>query len=354
MRTLYLLAFSAMMRCVRGAPCTICRGGENITLPDKPVNVPGDFAFIDTCGTLDSLVGLVLQDADEECVFLQSVSTICGCPKPETACNLCADGALASNPTLEVPLLFDALFDGFVPTCEIVEAYLHTGANESTVTCTMSQNLMGSYCGCPGELLSNSQQARTCSMCPNGEDIAFSNNTIHIDSFPLETCSELVEASAIFLKEDSEMCILLQSLGAYCGCPQKVDDPCTLCIDDSPPLYPEKEVYFLEEAFGFRPTCALLEASVLGEEVGSDQCVFTRYISTFCGCPALENHCSFCPPGDNTTTPEKHIPQLNKFFGPASPFADGITCDALYTLQFQIDKDSLICMIGQADNWRCG
>jgi hypothetical protein len=82
-------------------------------------------------------------------------------------------------------------------------------------------------------------------MCPNGEDITFPNNTIHIDGFPLETCSELGEAFAIFLKKDSEMCVLLQIWGVYCGCPQKVDDPCTLCIDGGAPLYPKKE------AFGF-------------------------------------------------------------------------------------------------------
>jgi hypothetical protein len=86
-------------------PCTVCPNGDPITLPEKALNIPG-FELVDTCGALDSAVG------------------ICGCPIPEGTCHLCEENSSLQQPDRQVPYLLD--IDGVSPTCEFVEAYLHS------------------------------------------------------------------------------------------------------------------------------------------------------------------------------------------------------------------------------------
>lgn len=125
-------------------PCIFCTRGA-ITKPEKAINISG-YEMIDSCATVDTLVPLVLTSDAPECQLLQSISTYCGCPRPEDSCTFCPDGSPPPNPDREIPFL-KGEFQGVVPTCEIVEAFI---ANLSTgdVLCHTMQ-LISSYCGCP-------------------------------------------------------------------------------------------------------------------------------------------------------------------------------------------------------------
>lgn len=68
----------------QNAPCTVCPNGDPITVPQKALTLPG-FEFMDSCGMLDSMIGLFFQSDSDECNLIHSASSICGCPIPEGA-----------------------------------------------------------------------------------------------------------------------------------------------------------------------------------------------------------------------------------------------------------------------------
>ena len=328
------------------APCSVCANGEDITLPKKQISVPG-YEFIKDCATLDSLVPALLQDDDVVCQVIQDVSTLCGCPRKSGTCNLCADGSKVSNPGLDVPLIFQDQFQGIVPTCELFEAYLHN-VDETNSTCTLAQQVLSDYCGCKSE--DDSTMADHCSLCVGGENITQPNKTLGIEGFPVQDCQELFDTARIFLREGSETCNLLQSVGTFCGCPAPIQNSCTLCRDGSVATNQSRSLPFLEEQFGFTPTCGIAEAALATELADSESCTSAQYFGTTCGCPPIENHCYLCDPGDVPSTPNKEIPQLEKYV--SLPFAP--TCAEFNTFQYQIEAETDLCALGYDQRWRCG
>lgn len=128
------------------AGCTVCPDGAPVSLPDKVVNIPG-VPQLD-CRTADSVVPELFPDMNSaECTFINHLSTLCGCHRDEGGCSLCPDGSDA--PAGDIPLpMFDTLFGGSTPSCELMEAYLHSipGDNE---LCPYSQTVASEVCGCP-------------------------------------------------------------------------------------------------------------------------------------------------------------------------------------------------------------
>ena len=125
--------------------CQLCEWGE-ITTPDKVISIP-EYEFSDSCGTLETVVPLMLNEGTPECDLIQSMSSLCGCPKPQySSCPLCPDGSSVPDPDRQVTWLSDQ-FGGFAPTCEMVEAYV-ASLSETVETCVALQ-LVSSYCGCP-------------------------------------------------------------------------------------------------------------------------------------------------------------------------------------------------------------
>lgn len=62
-------------------PCSLCPNGEPITLPENEISIQG-FEFVNNCQALADLAPIVLQQESNECTLLQSIATLCGCPKP--------------------------------------------------------------------------------------------------------------------------------------------------------------------------------------------------------------------------------------------------------------------------------
>jgi hypothetical protein len=105
---------------------------------------------------------------------------------------------------------------------------------------------------------------------------------------------------------------------------------------------------FLEEEFGFIPTCGLFEAFLLDLPGGAAECSTSQLFGSYCGCPPLPNHCNICHPGDSITTPDKVIPQLKRYV----PFP--LTCSVIVSFQYQMEKDSGLCFDAHNQRWRCG
>lgn len=253
-------------------------------------------------------------------------------------------------PSNQLPFLSD-LFLGFVPTCEILEAYL-TSRGEEEAICFVSQSFIGDYCGCnsPDPLTSNNK-APPCSVCPNGNAISNPNRTINMIDFPFQTCAQLEEALGLLLVDDSEQCSLLsQAFAAYCGCaiPQ---DSCSLCRDGRAVPLPDAPVELLKNEFGgIVPTCAVYESYVAAFDDGSKQCSNSRLFGSACGCPSVNNHCEFCPgeamPEASLDTVVSELEYLFDFTA---------TCrDAESFLQLQISATSDECILGQLRNFVCG
>jgi hypothetical protein len=264
-------------------PCTVCPNGYLITLTEKVLSLPG-FKFIDSCGTLDLLIGSSFQTDSDECNLVQSASSLCGCPIPEGACYLCGEGASVQRPDLQVPYLLD--IDGLTPTCEFIEAYLHS-LFETDSTCGVAQAFTASYCGCPD---SPSLEGPMCTLCPRGEAVPDANRTLSIEGIPFETCGEAEQAAALYLSQASDTCNLFQSVSSLCGCEtlSSVESPCSLCQDGSLVKLQDEDLSVLLAGFsdssigggdleGVKPTCRVVEAFAKSFEEGSRDCLDVQF-----------------------------------------------------------------------------
>lgn len=125
---------------------------------------------------------------------------------------------------------------------------------------------------------------------------------------------------------------------------------CSLCRDGSPVTFPDQPVPFLSLA-GIVPTCELYQSLVASFDKGSEMCENAQLFGTVCGCPAVENHCVFCP--------GEQIPEASwdRDVHELSTFREGVsaTCkDVESYLQYQIPSSSQLCELGQQNNHLCG
>ena len=135
------LPIAALASVETSQECVLCPYSD-ITDPGKILNIPN----FSTCGTLNATIGLELTDGDLRCTLLQSLSSICGCATPDNACNLCSDGQMLGFQDRELTFFSDQF--GFMPTCEIFDAYLKGNVNKSSEQCSSTQSHLGVYCGC--------------------------------------------------------------------------------------------------------------------------------------------------------------------------------------------------------------
>lgn len=116
--------------------CTICQNGQQVTVPDNILSVPG-FPPLQ-CKNVDSMLAVLApNETSAQCLTAQDLGSLCGCPIRSDYCSLCPNGSDATLPANELPFLSD-LFFGFVPTCEILEAYLTSRGAEEGI-CFVSQ-----------------------------------------------------------------------------------------------------------------------------------------------------------------------------------------------------------------------
>lgn len=134
---------------VSAAPCTVCRDGSAVTLPEKKVQISALYPEME-CSSLDSLIpNLFPNENSEECGLIHQFSTLCGCPIPENACTLCPDGLPVGAPDGVLDENYAALIPDpdLPPTCDLVQSYLHSLSKENDL-CVFSQYDAATRCGC--------------------------------------------------------------------------------------------------------------------------------------------------------------------------------------------------------------
>lgn len=247
MFALAVLSIAPLSALSEAASCSLCSNGGPISFPQKKISIQG-FEFVDDCKALADIAPQIFQQESDECKLLQSIGTFCGCAKPVEACDLCADDSTVAYGGRKLEFLAES-FGGIIPTCELVEAGLHS-YNNTDDYCTGSQLILSEYCGCgitPGSQPVALPEDKKCTLCLHGELVPMANKTIDIVGFPIETCGEL-EKAAYTLFEDKEIssdgadvveryldnkCILMRQLSVHCGCPQPIDVPCPICKVDN-------------------------------------------------------------------------------------------------------------------------
>ena len=339
--------------------CVLCPGSD-ISHPEKELHLP-DFPFIDSCATLNSSIGLLLTEEDEKCLLIQSLSSLCGCPSANiNACVLCElPEQLLGFPEKELPFL-SSLFDGFTPTCELLNAYLTGNVLADDRECTSLQNLLGLYCGCGVDVtvgvVNSSSQAAMCTMCPLGESVPLPDKALGIPNFPLQTCHQLDLAVNALFEQSSTDCTTFQSFSTYCGClpSLQVTTPCSMCWDGSKVPMPNTTIPSLSMKFlDIAPTCGILEAYVQSVSATDDKCAMLQLLGALCSCPALMDHCLFdCP---NNQIPEafqkRKVHQFTNYVGDVG---FDPSCVDVVNIGLQITADSLACRAAKSKQFICG
>jgi hypothetical protein len=326
-------------------PCTVCPTGDPITLPEKAFNLPG-FELVDTCGALDSAVGTFFQSDDDECALIHLMSSICGCPIPDGACYLCGENSSVQQPDRKVPYFLD--IDGVSPTCEFVEAYIHS-ISETDPVCGGTKASTASYCGCPN---SPPIEGPMCTLCPRGEAVPNANRTLSVQGIPFETCGEAEQTTALFLSQGSDVCNSVQSISPLCGCEASstVKSPCSMCSDGTSVPLPDVDLSYLvggSSLIGGDLTCGAIEALSKSFEEESQECIDAHSIAGVCGCPPIENACEFCP-GEDVMFPDKEVLL-------ALNIVDVVpTCSQIDAFVTQLKSGSRLCALAQSTNYICG
>jgi hypothetical protein len=202
-------------------------------------------------------------------------------------------------------------------------------------------------------LIGSLAQDVSCKFCPRGE-ITEPNKPVAIPGFEiLDTCGVLDKALGNMLAAGDAECTQLQDLfGTYCGCPLP-ENACSLCSDGSPVTdeYREKELTWLTQTFGgTAPTCGFLEAFMTSYESGDEGCSSLQITSAACGCPALPDHCVYCP---GETLQEEYYDTVLPFVSNEALGVVG-TCELYWYTQYQIPESDLQCAQSSVLTFHCG
>jgi len=360
-----------------------------MTKPDQLITIPSsDFSITQTCAELELLLPIFIPDHNSsECQTLQSIGSVCGCPIETnfSTCQLCtetptSEGSSSSvsatatatvttsedsfsssliNPTNDFPFLEETL--GFIPSCEVLEAYLMSSQPQNSSLCFLSQNLFQDYCGCRGreQIADSTQQQGGCIL---GTDIVADmplnnifGNTNEDESFAIAvtflTCGQLQEAVALVVPAESDTCSFLQrSVAHVCGQPLP-ENACQMCQIEGPMEFPEKSFPFLGSILDDsaliipEPTCELVAAYVGSSLVsGTAECRTAELMGGWCGCPPLlVPSCDIC---DGLTPPDsimdKIVPYVeNEHIAYQPGF---VTCGQSLAFQSQLEASSQLCL----------
>lgn len=197
---------------------------------------------------------------------------------------LCAQGGNITEPRRALPFLQAEFPEEIAPTCEIVEAALHS-YNATDEFCATGQRV-GALCGCP-------VPDDACPLCPNGGDVTTPDKELPFLSEQfggiVPTCG-LLEASLLSMSSSEGACGSAQMISAGCGCPG-IEEPCMFCPNDDM-TKPEKvlmEIQVEAEDFGYdlggiSPTCELVDLMAQQVEGDTMVCSAASSLSYLCGC----------------------------------------------------------------------
>ena len=326
-----------------------------------------------SCGSINDILSSVVRDASApECRAVQTVGTLCGCPEEESDREPCDYCPILGFPKRTLSFLGDFEFP-FSITCEMLHAYHKATVDADDQLCGILEWIFADYCGCSSV---NTEWHEPCNLCGNNNNnsslsimndnntnLSQPNRTLDILGLPFDNCAQLETAVQQLFIQDAQQCTVLQQyLAQYCGCQQhQREDHCTFCPDGvSTMTMPDREIPFLSDVFSrsplrsLSPTCALIESYVGSLAAESDECGFMQLLSSYCGCPAREDACDFCP---NETPPQEYMQvQVSAFsdFFAAGDTTLVPTCEVFFIMQDQISRDDRLCYLGFSRRDLCG
>lgn len=326
-----LLAICASLEVVvvEAQGCTVCKGGEAISKPEQEISLPegsGSPIAINDCATLDRVAAFVGAES-EECVGIQTLGEVCGCPSepsasspPTSQCRLCPSGSQFRNSSQilaktglsvqnmssngESLLLQLTNFSQMTePTCGVLNEFVAM-SNISADDCMDAQLFVDTCGGCsaidrpePPEQ-DEGQQVEMCTMCLDGQPVAWPDKVIENFVTPLPSCGAL-EQAASSVPLDSGDCNSLRGMGKACGC-NMPENACSICGDREMTLPHAMYAWGKQgsvtgttvddDQFGdsrdWEFSCEVLDSVLaLRTEQGAETCLVFELRGASCGCP---------------------------------------------------------------------
>ena len=280
--------------------------------PKQAVKLPEPFAdTIQDCGTLDSVLPVLLTADSLECQAIQNVSAYCGCAVPSQACNLCSQGTVLSPEAFDNIVNFAPIpSEILVSTCGIAQAYLHSIDQKHEDCARYQQELSVQGCGCVEGTTEISNDPNTdigdenapadnpCGICWDGSTIGTPEKPIGylLESIlPFEmlegtevealTCADAVILLSNVLEASSTECPDVRTMFAgICGCPSTVIKSCRVCADVPEIPDPERFVYTVQD-YGFPPMmCQDIQLFMTQYEVSDRLCIGALDYEYLCDC----------------------------------------------------------------------
>jgi hypothetical protein len=141
-------------------PCSLCQDASVVT-SDYLVQIPGYNKL--SCSTVAAILPSLLPDETvSDCALIRQLSSLCGCTIIPNSCSLRADGSKAPNIHVAFEE-FAGIFGEYIPTCEIVETYLHSFHRTSEV-CFTSRETAATKCGCASSKVNQTLSNQTTSI----------------------------------------------------------------------------------------------------------------------------------------------------------------------------------------------
>ena len=259
--------------------CSLCPDGGTALEPDKavgslpagmgPVNIT--ISFLETCGSMESFVNVVVGGQSSRCTAIQTLASHCGCPSSTgdggDGQNDTGDGAQGEN-------------GGSQNTNENPNG--QQGGNEENGDSDSSTNAENEA--------PIKETPSACMLCTDGSKVPDTTKQLEFltDSFGgiTPTCG-VVETLLLGYDSSSELCSQVQLAGSLCGCPP-IENHCQYCDDlVLKPEFAERPVELFEDFFGIPGfTCAEAWVTQYQVEDGSELCGFGKKGSPLCGCGA--------------------------------------------------------------------
>ena len=201
-------------------------------------------------------------------------------------------------------------------------------------------------------------KAQTCNVCGSlGPDsVRLPDKKLGIQGVPTDTCGD-VEAFAVAMTADSQLCRAVQAFGPFCGC-NIAPTACSLCWDGSTVPNKQQTVPSLNMSL-YLPlglsvpntfNCEQLESFLhFGEMQDSNQCVAAQQdLGETCGCPPLlTNSTNFF--FNRTVEPEIDRPAINRT-EPAEETQRCSICPNGVTME---NPDRVLSINDASQNLRC-
>ena len=310
---------------------SICAPGEEITLPNSAIEIPGDIAFT-TCALLEIALRETPDAVKDVCPLLDSVySEQCGCAPiggdPTSApavptegpdlgdCPICSEGQLMSLPGAVIRIPPNILSASEIyTTCALLESAILNSRPLIEDLCPVMSELYAEPCGCvspptsvPTLPTEEEEEDDDCPICPDGQVVTNEDAVIRIetDIVYFATCGLL----EIAIKEARELidplCPRLPELYAeICECKDPLQPPptvaptvltepeCTICPAGESITLPNTVIEipagYVSDSSRF-VTCQLLE-NALNETPETLESLCPRLEELYaapCGCEAV-------------------------------------------------------------------